>query len=56
VAHADLKGLEPSKVATCSLARMVFDCVNGWNPDEWERAGFTFYRLGDGRRTSKGIQ
>ena len=49
VGHTALRNLEPEMVAQLTPARVVFDCVNAWPAEEWERHGFHVYRLGVGR-------
>ena len=48
VGHKTLKDLNPNHVAQITPARLLVDTVNVWNPDTWEGAGFTTYRLGVG--------
>lgn len=49
VAHSQFKQLKPDDVKNLSRARVVIDCVNILNRQEWLNAGFTFFRLGDGK-------
>jgi UDP-N-acetyl-D-mannosaminuronic acid dehydrogenase len=49
VKHTELMSLIPHELAARSNARVVVDCVNGWNSKLWENAGFTVYRLGVNR-------
>lgn len=46
VKHSEFMGLDPDKVRSQSTARVVVDCVNGWDPIRWENAGFRVFRLG----------
>jgi UDP-N-acetyl-D-mannosaminuronic acid dehydrogenase len=46
VKHTEFSNLNPVKIASSSTARVVIDCVNGWNRLEWENAGFKIFRLG----------
>ena len=46
VKHTELKALDPVEIATKTTARVVVDCVNGWDSDQWEKSGFTVFRLG----------
>ena len=46
VRHTQFVNLDPRMVATQTPARIVLDCVNGWNSALWENAGFTVHRLG----------
>jgi UDP-N-acetyl-D-mannosaminuronic acid dehydrogenase len=46
VKHTEFVDLNPNEIAGKTEARSVVDCVNGWNRDLWENAGFQVYRLG----------
>lgn len=46
VKHSAFTKLDPLDIRSKSTARIVIDCVNGWNPVQWERAGFRVFRLG----------
>ena len=46
VKHGEFMGLDPAKVRSQSTARVVVDCVNGWDPIRWKNAGFRLFRLG----------
>jgi UDP-N-acetyl-D-mannosaminuronic acid dehydrogenase len=46
VRHTEFLSLDPTEVASKSRARLVVDCVNGWNPEAWGQAGFQVFRLG----------
>lgn len=46
VGHTELKALNPTEIAWKTSARVVIDCVNGWDADAWQAAGFAVYRLG----------
>ena len=46
VKHSEFVGLNPDEVASKTNARLLVDCVNGWNVEKWESAGFKQYRLG----------
>ena len=46
VRHTEFTQLNPSEVASKSSARLVLDCVNGWDRSHWEDAGFNVLRLG----------
>jgi len=48
VAHAPLKDLVPEEVAAKTDARIALDAVNGWDPADWQQAGFSLTRLGVG--------
>jgi len=50
VAHSPLKQIIATQVATITPARMIIDCVHGWNASEWKTAGFQYYRLGSGKQ------
>jgi UDP-N-acetyl-D-mannosaminuronic acid dehydrogenase len=49
VGHSQLKKIDPYKFAESTSARAVLDTVNGWDRDTWKSAGFTYFRLGDGK-------
>ncbi|HEY3473614.1 MAG TPA: nucleotide sugar dehydrogenase [Anaerolineales bacterium] len=46
VKHTEFLSLIPHELAARSKARVVIDCVNGWNSKLWETAGFNVFRLG----------
>jgi UDP-N-acetyl-D-mannosaminuronic acid dehydrogenase len=46
VKHTEFTNLDPMEIASKSTARIVIDCVNGWDDDPWEHAGFKVSRLG----------
>jgi UDP-N-acetyl-D-mannosaminuronic acid dehydrogenase len=46
VKHTEFLHLDPNDVASKTHARLVVDCVNGWNPEAWKAAGFEIFRLG----------
>jgi UDP-N-acetyl-D-mannosaminuronic acid dehydrogenase len=48
VGHKAFRDLDPGQVLPLTPARLVFDGVGGWDVQLWEKAGFTFYRLGVG--------
>ncbi|MEJ5313702.1 MULTISPECIES: UDP-N-acetyl-D-mannosamine dehydrogenase [Anaerolinea] len=47
VGHTVLRNLDPVEVAQLTAARIVVDCVNGWEPERWQFNGFHYHRLGD---------
>jgi len=49
VRHSQLVKIDPAKFVRITSARVVFDMVNGWDRNSWQAAGFTYYRLGDGK-------
>ncbi len=49
VGHSPLRSLEPHVLAQLTPARVIVDCANVWNPDDWQPFGFHYYRLGDGK-------
>ena len=49
VNHQQFRSLVPSEVAKITHARVVVDTVHGWDRMNWEKAGFKFYRSGDGK-------
>jgi len=46
VRHTEFTNLKPVEIASTSIARLAIDCVNGWDRDLWEPAGFQVFRLG----------
>lgn len=48
VGHTSLKDLDPQQVSSLTSARVMIDCVNGWDGAAWQRAGFKVFRLGVG--------
>lgn len=46
VRHTQFEKLDPLAIASKSSARILVDCVNGWDDDGWESAGFHVFRLG----------
>jgi len=46
VRHTDFINLKPTDITSKTKARAIIDTVNGWNVNEWQRAGFTVSRLG----------
>jgi len=49
VGHSKLKEIDPSKLVENTSAHVVLDTVNGWDREPWQSAGFTYFRLGDGK-------
>ena len=49
VKHTEFLQLDPRAIAFKSSARVVLDCVNGWEGQTWESAGFKVSRLGVNR-------
>ncbi len=47
VNHTEFRGFNPTHLLKTIPARIVIDCVNGWDPDLWKKAGYQFHRLGD---------
>jgi UDP-N-acetyl-D-mannosaminuronic acid dehydrogenase len=46
VKHTEFSNLNPDEIAAKTKARILIDCVNGWNVEAWQKAGFALYRLG----------
>jgi predicted dinucleotide-binding enzyme len=46
VKHTEFINLKPDEIASKTRARVLIDCVNGWNTPDWEDNGFMVYRLG----------
>lgn len=49
VKHTQFVHFDSVEIATKTKARIAVDCVNGWDADQWSRAGFNFFRLGDSK-------
>jgi UDP-N-acetyl-D-mannosaminuronic acid dehydrogenase len=49
VRHTEFINLDPMELTSKSSARVVLDCVNGWDHHQWEHAGFQVLRLGVNR-------
>ena len=46
VRHSEFVNFNPDEIASKTTARALIDCVNGWDADRWNQAGFTLHRLG----------
>ncbi len=46
VAHQQFTTLNPNDIINSSKARIAIDMCGGWQRETWEKAGFTFYKLG----------
>ena len=46
VRHSEFLNLDPNAIASMTSARLVVDCVNGWEEQLWKNAGFRVFRLG----------
>jgi UDP-N-acetyl-D-mannosaminuronic acid dehydrogenase len=46
VRHTEFVNIQPDQLSSKTSAHVVVDCVNGWNSQQWENAGFALYRLG----------
>lgn len=49
VKHTEFLDWNPLEIASNSTARVAIDCVNGWDGEQWQGAGFKFLRLGVNR-------
>jgi UDP-N-acetyl-D-mannosaminuronic acid dehydrogenase len=49
VNHRQFISLEPISIAEKTKARIAIDTVHGWDLSAWVKAGFEFYRAGDGK-------
>lgn len=49
VKHTAFAEFNAGHIASKTPARIAIDCVNGWKAEEWRKAGFQFYRLGDNK-------
>ena len=46
VKHTEFINFKPDEIASKTKARILIDCVNGWDKQQWEKAGFQLFRLG----------
>ena len=46
VKHTEFTRFQPEEIASKTRARVLIDCVNGWEARHWEDKGFTVSRLG----------
>ena len=46
VKHTEFLKYDPNGIASKTNARLVVDCVNGWERESWNAAGFEMVRLG----------
>jgi UDP-N-acetyl-D-mannosaminuronic acid dehydrogenase len=53
VKHTEFVELNPDQFISKTNARILIDCVNGWEVNRWKNAGFTFYRLGVNKAESE---
>ena len=49
VKHTEFLNYDPNEIASKTKARLIVDCVNGWDAESWKRAGFNVFRLGVGK-------
>jgi UDP-N-acetyl-D-mannosaminuronic acid dehydrogenase len=49
VRHTQFLQLNAGEIASKTKARVVVDCVNSWNVQTWNDAGFRVFRLGDNK-------
>ena len=49
VAHSEFKQIDPVDFKNITPARVIFDAVNSWERETWTTAGFSYFRLGDGK-------
>ncbi len=49
VSHQQFKEMVPDEIAKVSKARIAIDTIHGWERSDWEKAGFNFFRPGDGK-------
>ena len=49
VKHTEFTKFDPATFASQTNARILIDCVNGWNSEVWQNAGFRVIRLGVAR-------
>jgi UDP-N-acetyl-D-mannosaminuronic acid dehydrogenase len=46
VKHTNFVNFKPDEVASKTKARIIVDCVNAWDAERWNKAGFKVHRLG----------
>jgi UDP-N-acetyl-D-mannosaminuronic acid dehydrogenase len=46
VRHTEFVNFIPDELASKTKTRVLIDCVNGWNSEQWESVGFKVFRLG----------
>ena len=46
VRHSEFLKFDPGEIASKTNARLVVDCVNGWDAKAWKNAGYQVFRLG----------
>lgn len=46
VRHTEFVNLSPEQLGAETQSRILIDCVNGWNTNTWQSAGFIVHRLG----------
>jgi UDP-N-acetyl-D-mannosaminuronate dehydrogenase len=49
VRHTQFLDLIPEELISKTQARIAIDTVNGWDAQQWQKAGFQFVRLGTGK-------
>lgn len=47
VKHTEFENLSATMISSKTNARIAVDTVNAWDANEWQKAGFQLYRLGD---------
>jgi len=52
VAHTQLKEVTPENITALTENPIIFDAVNGWDQLRWKRAGYNYFRMGDGKNQS----
>lgn len=53
VRHKEFGSITSDKIASKTEARIVIDCVNAWNLDDWQRGGFQLFHLGSNKPRSQ---
>jgi UDP-N-acetyl-D-mannosaminuronic acid dehydrogenase len=46
VKHTDFVNFKPDELASRTKTRIIVDCVNAWEAERWNNAGFKVHRLG----------
>ena len=55
VKHTEFVQFDSDEIAAKTTARIAMDCVNGWDADQWSRAGFDYFRLGDSKSQASNL-
>lgn len=53
VGHSQFLTIDPSEMAKITPARIVYDGVNCLKREQWQKAGFLYYKLGNRKNTNR---